>query len=343
MANLRSPLPLGLNYHSEGPRRLLAQAPTKIGGGQPTAKAKRTEDISFIGSIERLRDGDVRDFDVSDYAAFFVTHKKLRRVVRSRRSGNYRVIFVNGMQGSPTKFRAQACSVAALSGGPVQGVYNGSGDSFLFGDSSGAAKVAGQEPGNIVVDLIECLTDKLQSTDWDQFTTWFKKKRGDSQDKIERDMAENLSRFNRATGALYSLLMQPGYQNARIVAHSQGNIITCNAINAVAAVRGNSAISSMKVFAVASPVMFWSEAGMFGEDIVSVHALANDLVAWLGANVSDAPFLMMKKPIERKGDGMNGTEISESYDWTLNPAQLLTHNFYAYLEKMWNELRPKFE
>lgn len=156
-------------------------------------------------------------------------------------------------------------------------------------------------------------------------------------------MAENLSRFNRATGALYSLLMQPGYQNARIVAHSQGNIITCNAINAVAAVRGNSAISSMKVFAVASPVMFWSEAGMFGEDIVSVHALANDLVAWLGANVSDAPFLMMKKPIERKGDGMNGTEISESYDWTLNPAQLLTHNFYAYLEKMWSELRPKFE
>lgn len=343
MANLRSPLPLGLNGKSEGPKRLLAQAPTKTGGTKPSGEAKANQDITFIGSIERLRDGDVRTFDVSDYAAFFITNKKVRKAVRSKRTGNYPVIFVNGMQGSPIKFRAQGCAVAALSGGPVQGVYNGSGDSFLFGDNKGPGKLAGEEPGSILVDLIECLTDKLQSTDWDQLTTWFKKKRGHSQDKIERDMAENLSRYNRATGSLYSLLLQPGYENARIVAHSQGNIITCNAINALAAVRGNKAIASMKIYAVASPVMFWSEAGMFGEDIVSTHALANDLVAWLGANVSDAPFLMMRKPVDRQGDVMKGTEISEKYDWTLNPFQMLTHNFYAYLEKMWNELKPKFQ
>ena len=343
MANLRSPLPLGVHLRGEGPRRLLAQAPTISGSKQAQGSSKKNEDISFKGSIEQLRDGEIRDFDVSDYAAFFVTNKRVRRVVRSQRTGSYPVIFVNGMQGSPIKFRAQACAVAALSGGPVSGVYNGSGDSFLLGDSRGPAKLAGEEPGSILVDLVECLTDKLQSTDWDQLTTWWKKKRGVSQSKIEQEMKENLTRFNLATGALYAKLLEPGYENARIVAHSQGNIITCNAVNAVAAVRGNQAIASMRIYAVASPVMFWSEAGMFGEDIVSVHALANDFVAWLGANVSDRPFLMMRKPIDRQGEGLTGTEISESYDWTLNPTQVLTHNFYAYLEKMWNELKPKFQ
>lgn len=345
MANLRSPRPLGLNDKSEGPRRLLAQAPKKIGSTKPIGESKANQDITFIGSIERLRDGDVRTYDVSEYAAFFVTNKRMQKSVRSKRMGNYPVIFVNGMQGSPIKFRAQACAVAALSGGPVVGVYNGSGNSFLLGDSKGEAQVAPDKPAkvDILIDLIECLTDKLQSTDWDQLSTWFKKKRGDSQDKIERDMVENLTRFNRAAGSLFAELLKPGYENARIVAHSQGNIITCNAVNALAAVRGNKAIASLKIYAVASPVMFWSEAGMFGEDIVSTHALANDFVTWLGANVSDAPFLMLRKPVPRKGKEMEGTEISERYKWTLDPTELLTHNFYAYLEKLWNELKPEFQ
>lgn len=343
MANFRSPLPLGSNSNSQGGQPKAALTPTNAGTNKGLRADKDNEEIRFIGSIDDIRDGDVRSYDVSDYAAFFITDKSVRRVPRPPRKGSYPVIFVNGMQGSPIKFRAQACSVAALSGGPVWGVYNGSGDSFLLGDNRGKAKVAGNEPGNILVDLVECLTDKLQSTDWDQFTTWFKKKRGVSQQQIEFDMIANLSRFNRAAGSLYELLLKPGFENAHIVAHSQGNIITCNAVNALAATRGNKAIAKMKIHAVASPVMFWSEAGMFGEDIVTTHALANDLVAWLGANVSDLPFLILRSPVDREGENMAGTEISERYKWTINPFQVLTHNFYAYLEKMWNELRPQFE
>ena len=342
MPNFRSPNPLGLNLNhalppSEGPKLILrgqSNRPAMI------TKTPRDNDIQFIGSIDAISDGEVRPFDVSEYAMFFLTDKQARYHKRERRTGNYPVLFVNGMQGSPAKFRAQACAVAAVSGGPVLGVYNGSGESFLFGDNQGKAKAAGQGAGNILTDLIECLTDKLQSTDWDQFTTWVKKKRGISQSNIEKEMGENLTRFNRATGALYNKLLEPGFEKAHIVAHSQGNIITCNAVNAVAAVRGVKAIASMRIEAVASPVVFWSEAGMMGQDIVTIHALANDLVAWLGANVTDRPYLMLRKPTDRKD--LAGTEISEKYSWTARPDHVLTHNFYAYLEKIWTLLRPRF-
>jgi hypothetical protein len=343
MANFRATGPLGFAR----PVTLRHQLPH----GPPVSHSQRklvrvdwpTQDIRFYGSIDDLKDGDIRRFDVSEYAAFFTTDKRVRRISRAPRRSNYPVIFVNGMQGSPVKFRAQACAVSALSGGPVLSVYNGSGTSFLLGDNAGRAKTAGDKPGNILTDLVECLTDKLQSTDWDQLTTWLKRKRGVPQQQLESEMTHNLSRFNRAAGSLYALLLQPGFEHARIVAHSQGNIITCNAVNALAATRGNKAISGMKIYAVASPVVFWSEAGMFGQDIVSIHALANDLVAWLGANVSDLPYLVLRRPVDRESESMEGTEVSERYAWTPNLFHLLTHNFYAYLEKMWKELRDEFE
>ena len=343
MPNFRSPNPLGLHLRSN-PSAIEGPKLTFRGQENRPFLVKRTiqdSDIKFIGSIDALSDGEIRPFDVSEYSMFFLTDRGARRAKRERRTGGNPVLFVNGMQGSPIKFRAQACSVAAVSGGPVLGVYNGSGDSFLLGDSQGTAKIAGSEPGNILTDLIECFTDKAQSTDWDQFTSWFKKKRGVPQSQIEQEMGTNLTRFNRATGSLFKKLLEPGFEKAHIVAHSQGNIITCNAVNAVAAVRGVKAIASMRIEAVASPVVFWSEAGMMGQNIVNPHALANDLVAWLGANVTDLPYLMLRKPVERKG--MEKAEVSDEYSWTGRPDHVLTHNFYAYLEKIWTILRPRFE
>jgi hypothetical protein len=342
MANFRSPLPLGMPTAGRG-QSLETSSPAFATQSRKTTGLQEgisEPDIEFLGPITDLRDGDLREFDVSDYAMFFLTDQSYRKVTRSRRSGTYPVLFVNGMQGSPVKFRAQACAVAALSGGPVWGVYNGSGSSFLFGDNQGDAQVAPLESGNIFTDLIECATDKLQSTDLDQFKAWLKKKTGMPQSQIENEMYTNLNKYNRATGSLYRKLLEPGFEHARIVAHSQGNIITCNAVNAVAAVRGKKAIAKMRIEAVASPVVFWSEAGMFGQDIVSVHALANDFVAWLGANITDAPFLALRKPIDR--GSLQGSEISDRYAWTARPDHLLTHNFYAYLEKLWLELSPEF-
>jgi hypothetical protein len=336
-------MPLGLQLKLDPFSREESRFASRVQASRPSvARSKLGDsDIEFNGSINEIRDGEIRTFDVSRYALFFLTDKIARQETRSPRKDDYPVLFVNGMQGSPAKFRAQACAVAAISGGPVWGVYNGSGDSFLLGDSKGSAKIAGDQPGNILTDLVECLTDKLQSTDWDQFTTWIKKKKGISQSQIEQEMANNLTKFNRATGSLFKKLLEPGFDKARIVAHSQGNIITCNAVNAVAAVRGVKAIASMRIEAVASPVVFWSEAGMMGQNIVTIHALANDFVAWLGANVTDFPFLMLRKPVDRRG--MEGTEVAERYSLALRPDYLLTHNFYAYLEKMWTELRPRFQ
>jgi galactitol-specific phosphotransferase system IIB component len=146
--------------------------------------------IRLEGSIEKLADGDVREFNVSRYAMFFLSNEKSRMVERAPRRGAYPVFFVNGMQGSPAKFRAQACAVAAATGGVVRGVYNGQGTSFLVPDA-----VEKYVP-DIAIDLIECATDKVQSTDLDQFKVWMKKKFGQPQSKIEKEMIENLSKYN---------------------------------------------------------------------------------------------------------------------------------------------------
>ena len=165
---------------------------------------------------------------------------------------------------------------------------------------------------------------------------------GIPQETIEKSLVSSLASGNPATGALLELLLRPGFEKATIVAHSQGNIITCNAVNAVAALRGDRAIAEMQVFAVASPVMFWSEAGKMGRNIVSTFAFRNDLVAWLGANFDDPAYLVLRGPVERKGTRWRGSEVSERYTRSVNPGNALTHNFYAYLEYLSKRLRHRF-
>jgi len=235
-------------------------------------------------------------------------------------------------------------------------VYNDSGHSWLakpaqvaataagysVGGPLGAAAAAAAASSDIFIDLLECLTDKAHSTDLDQFRVWMKRFSGVPQEKIEKSLVASLASSNPATGSLLGLLLRPGFEKATLVAHSQGNIITCNAVNAVAALRGSTAISEMRVFAIASPVMFWSEAGKFGRNIVQTFAFRNDLVAWLGANFDDPAYLVLRGPVARKGTQWHGSEVSERYARSANPGNALTHNFYAYLEYLSTRLRHRF-
>ncbi|MEX0792667.1 MAG: hypothetical protein WD045_05995 [Pirellulaceae bacterium] len=264
----------------------------------------------------KLKDGFVHfPFDVSEYAIFFIPGQDIaqgtQKLTREARGGSYRVIFVNGMGGHPAKFRAQACAVAAVTGGPVTGVYN-------HGE-------------NLLADFIQCITDKWWSAD-------FLDLEGDQQ-TIERNAYRKLHKSNKAAGSLFKVLLRPEYKNARIVAHSQGNIITANAVNALAKVRGKKAISDLRIHAVASPVLNWSEAGSLGQKIVTSHVFGNDFIAWLGFNLSSRMELGALRPIPRSGEAWEGTEVTGSYEKSWTPNQLLTHNFYAYLEKLWEELR----
>jgi len=349
----RKPGPLGtyptpsvnsITIHNQRNRSVSNRKPEKL------SKKKQFEINckSKPKDLTNLEDGAIVDFDVQPYAAFFLRkNDKSFFKTRSARKGSFPVIFVNGMQGNPLKFKMQACAIAAATGGPVIGVFNEAGTSFLkpylpaigaaVGGPWGALVGTVVSAVDVLTDLVECATDKVQSTDWDQVKTWYKKNTGVPQIQIESEMIKNLSKYNRAAGALLELLLRPGFEDARIVAHSQGNIITCNAINAVAAVRGNQAIKNMKIHAVASPVVFWSEAGSLGQDIVKLHAFSNDLVAWLGMNVTLEAADKMVKPVADKD-----TELARSYVATKNSFHWFTHNFYAYLEKIWTELESEF-
>ena len=350
MTRFRIPGPIGIHSSKKLPP---TNAVTAIQSRQPT----KDDEIRFIGSIDNLADGDVRDFDVSRYAMFFESDKAFREFHRNPRDGNYLVYYVNGMAGSPEKFRAQCCAVAAVSGGPVRGVYNESGGTYLKDALPALGAIAGGSiagpvgaiAGSLlfdkvkaVADLIECATDKLHNTDFDQLKVWGKRFFGKPQMQIEQEMIESITSLNPASGALLRELLKPGNQDARIVAHSQGNIIVCNAVNALAALRGEEAIAEMKIHAVASPVVFWSEAGKYGQQIVKHHVFKNDLVAWLGMNFSATSFKPWTKPIDRQGEIWNRTEVSESYARSYNPFMGLTHNFYAYLEALWKTLRYEF-
>ncbi len=334
MPRFRKPGPLGRVANVQPTDHHLAGNSNRFATIKP--KEQKRSEIPFLGSIDGITDGEVRVFDVSEYSMFFLVDRRARQVKRSPRLSSGPVIYVNGMAGNPSKFRAQACAVAAASGGPVYGVYNDAGTSILPDAINRSRFVP-----NFLVDLLECTTDKLQSTDLDQFKVWVKEQLGVPQSKIQSDLISSLRTYNRAAGSLLELLLRPGFENATIVAHSQGNIITCNAVNAVAALRGTEAIGSMRIIAVASPVLFWSEAGQFGKNIVTTHAFANDLVAWLGMNLSTDFFLAFRKPVDRDSP-WTGTEVSEAYARSWNPLQGLTHNFYAYLERMWEILVPQF-
>ena len=93
----------------------------------------------------------------------------------------------------------------------------------------------------------------------------------------EQNLRVFLQKEDPASAALFDCFCSGQFSDARICAHSQGNIITSNALNAFVALRGKSAVANMKVYAFGSPVTFWSDAN----EIVQKHEFSNDAVTWM--------------------------------------------------------------
>ncbi len=335
------PLPLGRKLRNGGtgpivneatynPRLRLVSCPILLSQRQP-ANALDVNGIKLIGPLPRENDdGFVGHYDVSEYAIFYYPTKRdidpksyrttqRKKTARAPRAGRYTVFFVNGMSGNPAKFRAQACATAAVSGGPVTGVFNA-------GENFGA-------------DLLQCLTDKLFSNDWLNLKVEAWKLLGSpSQSEIDKYVYQQLRDSNLAAASLYRELLQTSGEK-RIVAHSQGNIIMCNAVNGVYAARGAEGIKDIRLYAVASPVVFWSNAKSCLKRGAEL-SFANDLVTWLGFNWGDESYLAGWSATGNLGQ----TEITEEYSSSLMTKwHLATHQFYIYLEKYWQLLQRHFE
>ena len=166
-----------------------------------------------------------------------------------------RVVFVNGMSNSPKDHLGSALGLSLLQACPVIGVYNKSEGFFS--------------------DLGQCIKDKATMGSVNPmpigttggYTTWrdaanaiynIVKTREPGLSKA--DFVYRLVSGNKATAALYSYLvtMNTADRKAlRIYAHSQGNLITANALCATAIALGDGAIGGIEVNSFGSPCRYW--------------------------------------------------------------------------------------
>ncbi len=161
------------------------------------------------------------------------------------------VIFVNGMMNTGADHRASAEALSLMLGCPVIGVYNKK-DGFW-------------------TDLFQCITDKAQltsvqtrnlnqNTDWINFfdTVW-RKLRETRPTLSKEDLAYDMLAANAAAQSLFALLIgQPGGMLGRpIYCHSQGNLVTSNALSAVTLVQGAGAVRGLEVNSFGSPARGW--------------------------------------------------------------------------------------
>lgn len=164
---------------------------------------------------------------------------------------NRQIIFVNGM-GNTGANHAESCyELSLMMGATVLGVFNRT-DGFW-------------------ADLGQCIKDKVklsavQSQTMFSFDDWNSvveaayraaKAVNPGLDKV--DFVGQLIAGNKATHALYGLLVGQGGigTGIEVYCHSQGNLITSNALTAVAIAKGKHAIAGMQVNSFGSPCRYW--------------------------------------------------------------------------------------
>lgn len=249
--------------------------------------------------------------------------------IRGVRKGTYPVVFINGMQPTPEKHRMQALATSAVTGGPVWGIYNA-------GNTKGTT--------SMIDDLRHCVDLKTTSS--------LRRKVSAGIDRVleavtgangvaEQNLREFLQKEDPGSAALFDCFCSGSFDHARICAHSQGNIITCNALNAFVALKGKAAIANMRVYAFGSPVTFWSDTN----DIVQKHEFSNDAVTWMAMNRSSGTGV--------QSHGANQTAVGwKTFDksevpksrnsFSANPGNLLTHSYFLYLQQLWDAIVAEF-
>jgi len=161
------------------------------------------------------------------------------------------VIFVNGMLNTGMDHKASAEALSLMLGCPVIGVYNKK-DGFWR-------------------DLYQCVTDKAQmtglqtsnvshNTDWIKFfdSVW-QSMRKTRPTATKEDLIYELLSSNAAAQSLFALLVGTpgGMLGTPIYCHSQGNLVTSNALAGVTLARGAGAVRGLEVHSYGSPARGW--------------------------------------------------------------------------------------
>jgi len=178
-----------------------------------------------------------------------------------------RIYYVNGIRTPGRDHAVTAALLSILCERPVWGVYN---------RTDGA-----------ILDLVQCLFDYTQNAG---ARLTGNRKLIPGQQIQDRDIPnlidETISNsvvWNQATVALFKEMVNNHGARKLIVAHSQGNLITSNALFVVEKVLGSDALKNVRVYSLASPSPAWplglsiTNGGGGRQD----NAFMNDLVALL--------------------------------------------------------------
>ena len=182
-----------------------------------------------------------------------------------------RIYFVNGIRVLPREHAITASFLSLLIERPVWGVYN---------------KTAGQAIGSLV-DVGQCLLDYFQNSTARLSSFLNKDKKLTIPDAEIPALLDKVMRnsivWNKATAELFRQLVLHRNTPQMIIAHSQGNLITSNALFVVEDVLGAGALANIRVYSLASPAPAWplgirhTNGGGGRQE----NAFTNDLVALL--------------------------------------------------------------
>lgn len=214
-----------------------------------------------------------------------------------RRCSRHDVVYVNGIRTDGASHRNTARSIAAIVQQPVYGVFNKS-DGFILDlvqcandwldwypgmlkqmrKALLAASVAGPVAG-IAASQLAAFAG-TQATLWSLFDVSLQSMLLDTPNQrlhLRHRWAKEVLKSNKATLALYELLFRLS-QKARVihlVAHSQGNLISANALSALKLV--TSKISNIHVYGLASPSPRWPH----GMASLQLYTNTHDIVPYL--------------------------------------------------------------
>lgn len=201
-----------------------------------------------------------------------------------------RIYFVNGIRVLPKEHAQTAGYLSLLIEHPVWGVYNET-----------AGKILG-----FVVDGGQSILDYVQNA---TASPWSRQNQTKPRRIPEADIPTFLSElerryfvWNKATLSLFRQLIENRHQMQMIIAHSQGNLITSNALFIMEDILGSAALQKVRVYSLASPSpawplgLRWTNGGGGRQD----NAFMNDMVALLRPHNLVAKFGY--KGIQNAGD-----------------------------------------